>query len=155
MLIKYKTIEIVKRVRHLQCFMSTSTFVDEALDDVSHTVMLFVPPTCEERNLDIDESPGWVLAELRDDAVQYVLYTSVIHCNHVRKRSVSFRGCNRLWRYSSHTDTHGVHKHIAGQLYMNRVTSCPRSTTSSCFLSSSREITHVTNKAGQEYFEST
>lgn len=51
------------------------TFVDKALDKMSAAVMQLVPPAFEKGNFHVDKPLSGIILQLRDDRVQYVLYT--------------------------------------------------------------------------------
>jgi hypothetical protein len=57
-------------------FMVSLTFINKLLNLMPDHIMLLIPPTIEERHLNIYEPLFWIFLKLIDDAVQDVLDTS-------------------------------------------------------------------------------
>ena len=55
------------------------TCINERLHTMSSNIMLFPPPSTEERNLDIDKSPTIIFLQLIKDSVEDVLHTGLLN----------------------------------------------------------------------------
>ena len=59
--------------------MKWLTGVDEAFNDFTSGISLFLPPHVEKSYFDINESSGWIVLQLVDDIIEDDLNVSILN----------------------------------------------------------------------------